>query len=94
MNDLFGESDSDRIVAALLISQKAESRLEKLVPSATSIWEDYEDKITHHTLASDERADPMGPAKLIGNSLVFTTLKSEGLESSIHVPSRIKCKLN
>lgn len=95
MNDLFGGSDSVRIMVALFISRNAESMLNStLVLPATGIQEFHEKAVTYHTLASDEIADPIGPAKLLSNVLVFTTLKSEGRVSNIHVPSCIKCKLN
>jgi hypothetical protein len=48
----------------------------------------------YHTLAADDIADAIGPAELIASVLVFTTLKSDGLVSSIHVPGYMKCKLN
>jgi hypothetical protein len=48
----------------------------------------------YHTPAADDIADAIGPAKLIASVLVLTTLRSEGLVSSIHVPGYMKCKLN
>lgn len=72
-------------MVALFISRNAESTLNLTsVLLVVSIQKICEETDTHHIFASDV-FDPIGPTKLIGDVLDFTTLKREGLVSSIHV---------